>query len=338
MPYEAHGELEVRADDLEIADVGRQTKMPWELDGPRWHLRDRVGRRAEPCRWDARILERVIERIHELGRFSDTNWNARSVVEIAGTTKSHGWFFHAITGEAWLLKMKFRTTKGTFRREQIVQQLGLKPLNEMPDLPIYGNEPRVRCKTLRGPWQEIEVRAHSWDEIDTPAFWQFLEQAVRGFQQFVERASVHPAEIMPWKSLGPVWHTSRRGFPLGKPAQWDAALLEQLCRMLHKAAGPDSQFQWHQQQVVHLTLHQREQPWATLLTKRPASLELHLQGPKNQFGLGRITQLGFEPELMTEGEDVDVVKLKFRSAADLRQGDLLTFLQQHLAAVQCPTP
>ncbi len=335
-PYDPQRDLEVCADELEITDIGRQTKMPWELDGPRWHLRDRVGRRGEPCRWDARILECVIDRIHELGSFSDTDWNAHSVVEIAGTTKSHGWFFHAITGEAWLLKMKFRTTKGTFRREQIVEQLDLKPLNDMHELPIYGNEPRVRCKTLRGPWQEIEVRAHSWEEMDTPAFWQFLEKAVRGFQQFAARAAVHPAAIMPWKSLGPHWHMSRRGFPLGKSAQWDTALLEQLCQLLHETAGPDASFQWHQQQVVHLMLQQQRQPWATLFTKRPTSLDLNLQGPRNQFGLGRITQLGFEPELVAESEEVDIVKLKFRSVADLRQGDLPQFLQQHLTAVQCP--
>ena len=56
-------------------------------------------------------------------------------------------------------------------------------LNELADLPIYGNEPRVKVKTLRGPWQEVEIRVHSLEEIDTPEFWSFLEQAVAGREQ-----------------------------------------------------------------------------------------------------------------------------------------------------------
>ena len=44
---------------------------------------------------------------------------------------------------------------GHVQGEEIVARLDLKPLNEMPDLPLYGTEPRTRCRNLRGPWQEI---------------------------------------------------------------------------------------------------------------------------------------------------------------------------------------
>ena len=35
---------------------------------------------------------------------AETDWNSRSVVEIRAAKKSDGWFFHAITGEEWLLE------------------------------------------------------------------------------------------------------------------------------------------------------------------------------------------------------------------------------------------
>ena len=66
--------------------------------------------------------------------------------------------------------MKFRVARSTFRREELVERLALKPLNDMPELPLYGREPRVRCKNLRGPWQEVELRVHDYDEIDRPEF------------------------------------------------------------------------------------------------------------------------------------------------------------------------
>ena len=93
------------------------------------------------------------------------------MVEISAERKSDGWFFHAITGEEWLAKLKFRVARRTFQREDLVKQLGMTPLNEMHDLPVYGTDRRVKCRNLRGPWQEIELRVHRLDEIDHPHFW-----------------------------------------------------------------------------------------------------------------------------------------------------------------------
>ena len=54
-------------------------------------LGDRVGRTGEPCRWDGQMLSRVVDRIQELGDFSPTNWNSRSVVEIRSRTSADTW-------------------------------------------------------------------------------------------------------------------------------------------------------------------------------------------------------------------------------------------------------
>ena len=320
--------------DLEITEVGQQAKMPWQIDGRRWHTLERVGRKGEPCRWDGRILEEVVDRIQSLGNFGETNWGARTIVEVAGKTKSHGWFLHAITGEAWLLKLKFRTSKGTFRRDDLIKKLDLKTLNQMDELPVYGNQPRVKCKSIRGPWQEVEIRAYSYDEIDQPAFWEFLEAAVRGFEKLTTRAAENPEDLMPWKKLGRKWHFARRGFPPGKKVKWQTSLLEDLCELLIDVAGEESQFLWNNQQLVHLYIPGQRQPWATLHTKRPASLDLSLTGPKSQFGLGRITQFGFEREIDGEAKDVDVIKIKFSKNSQIQDEELSAFLREHVDAVR----
>ena len=122
------------------------------------------------------------------------------MVEIRAAKKSDGWFFHAITGEEWLLKMKFRTARNTFSRDELVRRLDLKPLNDMPDLPLYGTEPRVKVRSLRGPWQEIELRVHGYSEIDRPEFWSFVDQAVGGFGKFASRSSSIPTSCSPGSS------------------------------------------------------------------------------------------------------------------------------------------
>ena len=92
----------------------------------------------------------------------------------------------------------------------------MKPLNEMHELPVYGTDRRVKVKTLRGPWQEVELRVHSLEEIDHQHFWSFLEQAVAGFKKITERVQQDPESIMPWTVLGRKWHLLRKGFPPGK--------------------------------------------------------------------------------------------------------------------------
>jgi len=333
--YDFASETARRHGDLDITAVGDSVKMPWEADGRRWHTDQRVDRKGEACQWDGRILEKVVDRIHELGRFSDTNWNARSVVEICAERKTDGWFFHAITGETWILKLKFRVAKNTFKRDQLVADLPLKALNQIPDLPVYGNEPRVKVKTLRGPWQEVEIHAHSLDEIDTPAFWKFVETAVAGFQKFALRAAVSPEDIMPWKVLGQKWHFSRKGFPPGKRVHWEPPLLEELCELIQDAA-PHGQFLWNNQQVVNVFVPGQKDAWASIHTKRPTHLELVLIGPKDRFTFGRVLDLGQDREFETHRPDRDVLKLRFNAKRDLSKGDLASFLREHLSFLTRP--
>jgi len=318
--------------DLDIADVGRNARMPWETDGRRWHTNDRVGRNGNPCRWDGRILADVVDRIEQSGEFSETDWASRSVVEIRAAKKSDGWFFHAITGEEWLLKMKFRTARNMFRREEVVSRLDLKPLNEMPDLPLYGTEPRVRCKNLRGPWQEVELRVHDYEEIDRPEFWEFVDQAIAGFRKFTDRARTKPDDLMPWKVLGRKWHLLRKGFPLGQKIQWEPAVLERLFELLEKTA-PQARFVWTNKVTVPVHVNEGKTAWAVVGTKKPDAVHLALIGPKNQFPLGGLTGLGHDPHLDARSPDYDAILLKFRSPADLARKNLAAFLTEHLAAL-----
>ena len=329
-PFDPTAVEKPREDDVNLDEVGEEAKMPWEVDGRRWHITDRVARNGKPCRWDGRILAAVVDKIQELGEFAPTNFNSRTIVEITGEKKSDGWFFHASTGEEWLLKLKFRTAKSTFKRDEVVERLNLKPLNEMPDLPVYGTEPRVKCKNLRGPWQEVQLQVHAWDEINTPAFWKFVEESVRGFQKFADKAAINPENIMPWKVLGQKWHFARKGFPPGKKVSWDSEVLEELCELLSDTA--EGQFLWNNQQLIHYCLKGRSEPWATVLTKKPHAVELHLNGPKNKFALGRVASFGLTPAMDKDRADRDVVRLQFDAVDQITDEALSDFLNEHAEA------
>ncbi|HYW80493.1 MAG TPA: excinuclease ABC subunit UvrA, partial [Thermoguttaceae bacterium] len=331
--YDFAAEQTEKEEDVDITQVGREAKMPWQTDGRHWHTVDRVGRNGNPCRWDGRVLGEVVDRIESQSElFSETDWDNRTIVEIRAAKKSDGWFFHAITGEEWLLKLKFRTAKNTFQRDDLIERLNLKPLNDMPDLPLYGTEPRVRCKNLRGPWQEIELRVYGYDEINRPEFWEFVDQAVDGFGKFSERIQTGSDILQPWKQLGQKWHFSRKGFALGKKVRWETAVLEELCELLRETA-PKAQPLWNNKQVVPWYVRQQKEPWAAVQTKKLDAVYLHLTGPKGQFPLGLVRDLGYNPDLDGQRPNCDVVHLHFRNHDDLARGDLAQFLKQHLAAV-----
>ncbi len=322
-----------RASDRDIHEVGKDARMPWEIDGRHWHTIARVGRNGNACRWDGRILSEVIDRIqNESELFSETDWNARSVIEISAAKKADGWFFHAITGEEWLLKMKFRTARNTFSGDELSRRLALKPLNDMPELPLYGTESRVKVRSLPGPWQEIELRVHGYAEIDRPEFWQFIDEAVGGFGKYAKKAQETTDILQPWKQLGRKWHFARRGFPIGGKVEWELKVLEELIALLNETA-PYGQFVWENKQVVPLQLPDQREPWAAVQTKKLDAVHLHLTGPKGRFAQGRITSLGFDAQVDGEKPGIDVLHIKFRNADDLRRGNLAAFLKEHLSAL-----
>ena len=332
-PFDPAAEMKKKAGEVDLARVGREVPAPWQRDGRRWHTIERLSRNGRPCRWDGRVLDEVVSRIERhTDLFAPPDWNRRSLVEIRAARKTDGWFFHAITGEEWLLKMKFRTTRNTFNREELVARLNLKPLNDMPELPLYGTEPRVRCRNLRGPWQEIELRVYDYQEIDRKEFWEFLEQAIAGFASFGARVRRQREILRPWKQLGRAWHFARRGFPIGRTIRWETSMLEKLCRLLTEIA-PHARFLWDNKQVVPVQLPGCDGPWAAIKTKQPEALHLLLFGPAGSFTLGELNALVLPATLARRNTSQDVIHLKFCSSEELEGEALRSFLKKHHAVV-----
>jgi excinuclease ABC subunit A len=156
-------------------------KAPWELDGRRWHTRDRVARNGRPVRWDGRILELIVDRVEALGNgtFAATDWAERGVVRIESVTrnKKPGFpFFHATTSGEWVVTLRFFVARNAFKPGAVERMLKLVPFHESAT-PVLSDAPRVKVAN-HGPWQEIAITGHSAAELETPAFHDFLAKAV----------------------------------------------------------------------------------------------------------------------------------------------------------------
>jgi excinuclease ABC subunit A len=81
--FDAQAEGKKRPGDLTLADVGKEAKMPWEVDGRHWHLQGRIAHSGKSCRWEGAALERIVEFL-EAG---EVTANAREQTRAKGRRK-----------------------------------------------------------------------------------------------------------------------------------------------------------------------------------------------------------------------------------------------------------
>jgi excinuclease ABC subunit A len=318
-----------RKDDLELEDVGKDAAMPWQTDGRRWHTVERVTNEGKPCRWEGHILDWLDERIHDVGEFSETAWDQRSVVEIAAPVRTQGWFLHAMTGQEWLLRLVFRVEKNRFKNADLIRRLGIRPLNETPGVEVYGTQERVWVTAHKGPWQSVTVLVHRLSEIVTPAFQAFLTEAVASFHNNLRRLRTKPEDVMPWKINGERWHHGDKGFPPGKKLRWERSLLKQLLHLVREIE-PGLEIRWDARDSILLRVQGVNRAWAQWRTKKAAALECHFLGKKGQFNLSQIEHLGVAPNLGTQRKDGDLLYLHFQRLNTEQAEQLKALLRDHL--------
>jgi excinuclease ABC subunit A len=155
-------------------ELGRGAKMPWEIDGRRWHTQDRVTRTGKPARWDGAIVGHVVDQLAALGGLPPADWAQRSAVRIAGTDGLP--FLELLTGQEWIVTIRLRVPGRTFRPELLARQLALPEFHQARP-PVPSDAPRLRIAEDR-LFQEITITAHALADVQTDGFAAFLHAAV----------------------------------------------------------------------------------------------------------------------------------------------------------------
>ncbi|MFQ5733115.1 MAG: excinuclease ABC subunit UvrA, partial [Planctomycetaceae bacterium] len=336
--FDADAAARKRDGDVDLKQVGRGAKMPWQSDGRKWHTQSRLSHNGKPCRWNGAALEHVVDAIESRDGFAPANWNDRSGVEIKSASKAGTWFFHAHTGDEWILKLIFRVPKKTFSQDGLRSRLPLTAFDDIDDVQVYGRGERVRVKNAKGPWQEITITTHNRDDVQTAEFAAFLSDACDAYLGDANRAQQNPVDLMPWKVLGRKWHIMRKGFPSGRRVKWEAATLDALFDAL-KAACPDAEFDWGSKSLVHVRRRDPGSPkkslgseapiWATVNTKRREGIDLLLYQTPGAFTLGRIAGFGDERGIAPHRNGREAIRIRFTKADQVASKSLAKFLREH---------
>ncbi|WP_435020602.1 excinuclease ABC subunit UvrA [Tundrisphaera sp. TA3] len=164
-----------------------EAKSPWEVDGRAWHTRDRVSRTGRPARWDGQILDRIADRLAQIGGFPLPDWTQRAVVKVGGTSADAPPFLQAQTGGEWILTLRFTVKRNAFHLDALSSQLKLTPFHEAKR-PVLSDAERIAIAPAKGATQEVVITCHSLDEVATDAFDAFLVKAAVSYRKAVESA------------------------------------------------------------------------------------------------------------------------------------------------------
>ena len=294
-------------DDL----LQKETRLPWEVDGRKWHLEQCVSANGRRCRWDAEALKFVTDLLAQDSRLKPAVWNHRSIVEVRATD-CLGWLLHARTGHEWLLTLCFRVRRGTFDAATLSDQLCLTPIDDVEDMHYYSTGPRIRVRRAAGGWQEVSIKVWKKDEIDTAAFRKFLQTAVESWLSRAEKAQQRPADLMPWKHLGRKWHLMKKGLPARGRVGWTMETLERLLPEV-EAAFADAEVDYGLRTRIRWKSRDGS-PAAELHTKRKDGVHLILFVPTGSVAVGAIADLGADRTIRPHRSDLDAVRFRFTEA------------------------
>lgn len=314
--------------DMDIASVGKGVAAPWQSDGRKWHTESRIARNGKSCRWEGAALSYVVDLMAKCKGLKAANWNDQAHVEVTAEKKSGtGWFFHALTGDEWLLRFYFRVPKGTFEEAALQRRIPLKSVNELDELQIYNRSDRVRVNQQKGPFQEVVFDVHWKEEIETPEFRKFVTEAAAAYLAQVEKSGIDMEDLSPWKVLGRKWHLSRKGFPSLKRVAWKAEVLEDLFTLIDDTFGsfePD----WSNKTIVPYRLPGSKETVAELQTKRRDGISLSLFARTGQYALGQVATLGNQREIIPHRSGQDAIRIEITTQSQVKAKELRAFLKQ----------
>ena len=301
-------------------------RMPWQIDGRKWHLETRLDHHAKPVQWESGVLDWIITTVQKLGDFAPTDWNNPSRVEIKAPGAHTPWLLHALTRGSRLLDISLRVPSGLFTAANLNRRLKIATLDERNDLPFYGSYPRVQVRPVDQRWDNIRIMLHDFRDVNKRVVTAFLKQCTTAYLGAV--ASDTTASADSWRKNPRAWHLTQGAIrERGKRPRWKASLLPQLLGQLSRlypALGVD----WNRKVMVALCVDRRQV--GVVVTNMPQGLRVELRVPRASVTPTQIERLGDDPQIAPRAR-FDTVRFWIKRMDDLDRTQLKLVLNQSMA-------
>ena len=201
------------------------------------------------------------------------------------------------TGMEWLVRLVFRVGRNTFKQEDLDEQLAIPTLNDTRgSRGLQQRTARPRRQSQRALAGSVDPGPSPQRDSDAGLRRSSCSRRSTEFHQQLQRMQTKPEDVMPWKVNGERWHLGDKGFPPGKPVQWDRGLLPRLLEIV-RAVEPEVEIQWDNRAAITLRVPGMTRAWAQWQTKEADMLVCRFIGKKGQFNLSQLEGFGVEPTL-----------------------------------------
>ena len=153
---------------------------PWKSDGRAWHTDPTRARSTErPPAWEPEALVHAVETAVAIDG-STVVWENKTLVSV--WAEGAGRWLEIKTDDWRQFRMRFRVPNRSFNGDELRRRLGLRPFDEIDDLPVGGRRVRVRVQGHAGDGLvHVDVVGCLKREIDNDAFAAFVREAHDAF-------------------------------------------------------------------------------------------------------------------------------------------------------------
>ncbi|HOW17661.1 MAG TPA: hypothetical protein PLC79_01390, partial [Phycisphaerae bacterium] len=220
--------------------------------------------------------------------------------------QSAPWFFHALTGGEWLLDVTLRVPANTFTSSELVRLIGLRKLDDRPDLPIYGQWQRVRIHRPNRQWDCIRIQIHDRKEIDTPGMRKVIRTCVRAYLKAVRRLQYPAGALQMREKDRRVWHLSQSSISPDHVKEWQPPTLVELLGRIGRLV-PGVQVDWSNRVSLRLKIPDRRLLPIRIGTSHAHGLRVGVPCPAGTVTPVCVDRLGLSPEIVRRHRAFDVV-------------------------------
>ncbi len=166
-------------EEVDLARVGEGVKLPWVADGYRWHTEQRRSHDDREPIW-REGLRYLAELIEAVAPDLDVEWHRRDQVVIRlPDTQKHVW--RVRTHEWPWFRFEMRFAKDAVDLVEARARLGLKPWDDIDEVPVYGSWQRMRLMRRRH-YDGVRLFLNRRCELQTAAFREFIADCAAGYR------------------------------------------------------------------------------------------------------------------------------------------------------------
>ncbi len=327
----AHAQREAElTKEIALGEGETETRMPWQIDGRKWHLSSQLDREGRPTRWDPAVLEWVVDTIESLGSrhpvgFAPTDWANPARVEIKAPGTQNRWLLHALTRGSMLIDVTLRVPTGSVNGEQLARKLGLGSLDEREDLPIYGRDSRVQVRRIDDLRDNVRILLHDQKDLNKKEFKAFLKKAVSDYFKHLEHIKATPDTSEPWKTDPRNWHLNQGSLKSRKKTiRWKPAFLLEVIGLLKKYC-PEITIDWKAKVMIRLKIN--GQSAGAVVTANPDGLKLYFKTPENSVTPTQVDKLGTDLEI-ERNKKGDGILFMARSMSSIDKSQFQSLVKQ----------